>query len=248
MGRKLVGYDKSNGFGLVIFGVIASIVLLTFSPTQSFAQQTDANFTVVAGDDLKKNPTAIQILKNIEIAKQRLAEMQNGQIQKTAQQKFIDEQRKLAQAALEKDLARMNNEYVDFTPSNSFSRFVSGLNATHQAFYWDQFNYMNEKLKIANQAKQTIIQNGGSYAQAQAEFVKYASMQRTEMIEFVTDLNIKYGFTDEGLQSYFDENGKLPRYNDNEDYVPVCYGCDKYEQVRDKMLAEHELEKTSKSS
>jgi hypothetical protein len=106
---------------------------------------------------------------------------------------------------------------------------------------------MNEKIKIATQAKEDVLKNGGSYAEAHAEYIKYASLQRTDMIKLVTDLNIKHGFTDEALQSYFDEDGKLPRYADDDENTN-CYACDKYEQVRDKMLAEHELEKTSKKS
>jgi hypothetical protein len=48
------------------------------------------------------------------------------------------------------------------------------------------------------------------------------------------------------MQSYFDDYGKLPRY-ENDD-VSVCYGCDKYEQLKEQMLAEHELEKMNQNS
>jgi len=230
----------------VLLGLAVSFALVLFSPTPALAQEAkvtepNSDFTVVAGEELKKNPTAIQILQNIEIAKKRLAEMQNAEKQKTEQEKFIDEQRRIAKELLDKDLARMNKDYEDFTPKNAFARFVSGFNSTHHAIYWDQFEYMNQKVKIATQAKESVLAKGGSYLQAQEEFIRYASMPRVEMIQLVSDLNIKYGFTDEALQEYFDENGKLPRY-ENDD-ITVCYACDKYEQIKGKMLAEHERTK-----
>lgn len=237
---------KSRVFGPAFLGIIASVTLILFSPVQAMAEEIDSEFTVVAGEELKKNPTAIQILQNIEIAKKRLAEMQNAQLQKTEQQKFVDEQRRIAKEFLEKDLAAINKKYEDFTPRNAFSKFVSDLSETHQAIYWDQFEYMNNKIKIATQAKESVLRNGGTYLEAQREYIKYASMPRAEMIEFVADVNIKHGFTDEGLQAYFDENGKLPRYED--DMVFVCYGCDKYEKIKEQMLAEHELKKTEESN
>ena len=143
----------------------------------------------------------------------------------------------------------MNKDNEDHTPTNAFASFVSGLDSNTQNFYWDQFNYVGEKLKLANEAKQAILARGGTYAEAQSAFVDYASVQRTEMVQVVSDLNVKYGFTDKTMESYFDENGNLPRHDSADgNYVPICYGCDKYEQVRDQMLAQHEIEKASQNS
>lgn len=225
----------TQNYKILSFAILASISLILLSVQPAFAQSaTGSNFTVVTGDQIKKNPTAIQILKNIEIAKQRLAEMQNAQKQMTEHEKFVDEQRRLAKEKLEKDLAAFNRVHEDFMPKNAFAKFVSRVNATHSAFYWDQFDYLNEKIAVATQAKQTILENGGSYADAQAAFIKYASMSRAEMIKLVSDLNIKHGFTDTAMQSYFDENGKLPRYED--DQKKICYACEKYEKIKEEML------------
>ncbi|HXV38120.1 MAG TPA: hypothetical protein VD699_00900 [Nitrosopumilaceae archaeon] len=228
-------------FNLRVIIPIVSLVMISFYYIPAFAQQneetrTDSEFTIVTGEELKKNPMAMKILENIEIAKKRFAEMQDAQKKKTANEKFIEEQRKIAKAQLEKDLARMNKEYEDFTPRNAFSKFVSNVNATHHAIFWDQFDYMDERIKIATQAKKAILENGGSYAEARAEFIKYASMSRESMIQFVSELNIKYGFTDEHLQSYFDKDGKLPRYENDE--FAVCYACEKYEKIKEKILAD----------
>ena len=234
-------FNNNSLFNLKVIIPIVSLVMVSFYVIPAFAQQseetrTDSEFTIVTGEELKKNPIAIKILENIEIAKKRFAEMQDAQKKKTENERFIEEQRNIAKAQLEKDLARMNKEYEDFAPRNAFSKFVSNVNATHHAIFWDQFDYMDERIKIATQAKKAILENGGSYAEARAEFVKYASMSRESMIQFVSELNIKYGFTDETLQSYFDKDGKLPRY-ENDD-VAVCYACEKYEKIKEKVLAE----------
>ncbi|MGQ0772155.1 MAG: hypothetical protein ACT4NT_05230 [Nitrososphaerota archaeon] len=230
------------GGKLGIFSLAAFTLLLavfTFSTTQVFAQsvesKTNSEFTGVAGDEIKKNPTAMKILERIEQSKKILAEMQNQQNQKSEHEKFIEEQRRVAKDALNKELESFNKKYEDYTPRNAFTRFVAGVNATHSAFFWDQFDYMNEKIKLATQAKQAILQSGGSYSEARAEYIKYASMPRAEMIKFISDLNIKHQFTDSSMESYFDSNGKLPRH-ENDD-VLVCYGCTKYENLKDEMLA-----------
>jgi hypothetical protein len=62
-------------------------------------------------------------------------------------------------------------------------------------------------------------------------------MPRSEMISLVSSLNIKHGFSGSQMQSYFDANGKLPRFNDK---TLVCYACEKYEAIKEEMLVEHE--------
>ena len=129
----------------------------------------------------------------------------------------------------------MNKDYEDFTPKNSYARFLSNsINATHHDIFWDQFNSMNERVKVASAAKKAVLENGGTMAQAREEYNKYAAMSRVEMIQHVMELNIKYGFTEKELQAYFDMYGKLPRY-ENDDNV-TCYGCEKYEKIKEKIL------------
>ncbi|MEM3143621.1 MAG: hypothetical protein QXW91_03230, partial [Candidatus Nitrosotenuis sp.] len=222
---------------LYVLPVFIIIFILPNAFAQSESANIDSDFTIVVGDQLKENPMAIQILKNIEIAKQRLAEMQDKQNQLTEHQKFIEEQRRIAKEQLEKDLASLNKNNESFTPRNSFSTFLSGINATHHEFYWNQFDYMNERIKVATEVRQQILRNGGSFAEAQAEFLRYASMPRSEMISLVSSLNIKHGFSDSEMQQYFDSNGKLPRFDDG---TLICYACEKYDAIKEEMLLAHE--------
>ncbi|HSB56237.1 MAG TPA: hypothetical protein VLD38_00300, partial [Nitrosopumilaceae archaeon] len=74
---------------------------------ESGDKQQSYNFTTIASDDIKNNPIAQKILKNIEIAKQRMEQALQKKQQLTEQQNIINEQRKLAKESLEKELARM---------------------------------------------------------------------------------------------------------------------------------------------
>ena len=234
-------------YAVVTIALSAMLWASQDSKFSAWAQESDESkksydFTTIAGNEIKNNSMAQKILKNIEIAKQRMEQMQQKQKQLTEQQKIIEENRKIAKDALEKDLARMNKDYEDFTPTNSYARFLSNnINETHHDIFWDQFNNMNERVKIASLAKKAVLDNGGTMAEAREEFNKYAAMSRVEMIQYVMELNIKYGFTDTELQSYFDKYGKLPRYENDGD--APCYACDKYEKIKELILAEKERTK-----
>jgi putative cell wall-binding protein len=131
----------------------------------------------------------------------------------------------------------MNKEYEDYTPRNAYAKFVSRVDSTYHGIYWDQFDYLDAKVKQANKAKNNVLTNGGSFTAAQKEFVKHSATSRTDMIKTVKNLNVQHGFSDEELQAYFDVYGKLPRY-ENDNYTPQCFGCEKYEKIKEKILDE----------
>ena len=202
----MVGQKKSMIFLFTLF------VLSIFFSNNSASAQTDYQFTSITGDEIKTNSVAQQILERIELSKKLLADLQAGKnLEQTEKQKFIEEQRKISQQKLQIQLDRMNKDYEPFTPRNAYAGFLTGVNATHHGIYWDQFNYMYEKTKIAKAAKQAVLDNGGTYIEAFQEYVKYASITRGEMIKLNQELNIKYGFADTTIQKSFDKFGKLPR-------------------------------------
>jgi len=195
--------------------LIPLFALLIFYTNNFAAAQTDDSqfeFTSITGDEIKTSSVAQQMLERIELSKKILAELREGKkIEQTEEQKFIEEQRKISKQKLQVQLDRMNKDYESFAPRNAFASFLSGVNTTHHGIYWDQFNYMNEKVKIAKAAKQAVIDQGGTYQEAFKEYVKYASMTRVELIAYNQELNIKYGFADADIQKAFDKFGKIPR-------------------------------------
>jgi len=203
--------------------VLTIMISMSISLSQSYGE-TNNDFTKSEGNDIANNPLAKNILKNIEIARNQFANIVQKEKEKNDYQNFIDMQRKAAQASLEEELSRMNTTYEEFTPRNAFAKYVSGVSVVNQGIYWDQFEYLNSKITLANDARNTVIENGGTYTDAMKEYSKYAQMPKIEMQNVIKDLNVKHGFTDSQTQAYFDANGKLPRFED--DTSSPCYGCE----------------------
>lgn len=203
--------------------LLSIMITVSVSSSQSYAE-TDTKFTKSEGNNIENNPIAKNILKNIEIAKKEFAAIKEKEKKDDEHQKIINEQRKAAQASLDEAVSRMNETYEEFTPRNAFARYVSGFNATHQGIYWDQFEYLNAKITLAKDARDTVLENGGTYFDAMKEYSKYAKMTKVEMLNVIKDLNVKHNFTDRKTQSYFDVNGKLPRVKN--DLNAPCYNCE----------------------
>lgn len=220
----------------ILPGVLLLIAGILILPTLSdehlaFAESNDDS-TIKVSDKLKNNPLAMQIIAEMEAQKQKFKELSENSIPKvlpTREQILIEENRKISEEMLQNDLESMNNKYLDFTPKNAYAKFVAKLNATHHGIFWDQFDYLNAKVELAIAAKNHVLENGGSFYDAQREYFKYASMPRLEMISYIQELNVKYGFANEDIQSNFDPNGKLPRFEEDED--APCYGCGNVESV-----------------
>jgi len=210
-----------------LFVLIAGFAVFSYGNiTQPvYAESNDSEPGILVSEQLRKNPFAMKIIKEMEAQKLRYKQMQEGDFKllPTAQQLEVEEKRKIAKQILQNDIESMEKRYEDFTPTNAFAKFVSKLNSTHQEIFWDQFDYLKTKVELANAAKNSVLENGGSYFDAQKEYFKYASMSRVEMISYIQELNIRYGFADKNIQLHFDGKGKLPRFGEDDD--APCYGC-----------------------
>ncbi|MFB5618382.1 MAG: hypothetical protein ACE5RE_02165 [Candidatus Nitrosomaritimum aestuariumsis] len=217
------------GVLLIIAGLL--IMPATNGEQLAFAESVSES-TLKVSDKLKKNPLAMQIIAEMEAQKLRYKQLAEESVPKvipTREQILIEENRKISEEMLQDDLESMKKEYLDFTPKNAFAKFVEKLNSSHHGIFWDQFDYLNAKVQLAIAAKKDVLENGGTFYEAQREYFKYASMPRLEMISYIQELNVKYGFADEDLQSNFDPNGKLPRFEEDKD--APCYGCENLESV-----------------
>ena len=200
-----------------IFGyaLMAALTMSVLSNNLAYAQSESENEPEIkVSEKLKNNPLIMKVLKNIEISKKKIVEMQKKQLAIDDHTKLIQKQRKIAQESLENALARMNENMADFTPRASFTKFLQGVNETHHDVFWGQFNYQDQKIKIARDAMNSVLKNGGSYGDARQAYYKVAAMPRAEIIQLVKELNIQHGFTSAEIQKYFDKFGKLPRNED----------------------------------
>lgn len=217
--------QKNSKIITFLFSIFA-LLILPLSVSDIFAEGEIANydFRVVVGDELINNPLAAQILKNIELAKQRLAEQQERQRQIQEHQIFVEKQRQIAKQLLQEDLDRMFKKYEPYTPRNSYTTFLTKIDSGVHDIYWGQFNYQQQKVEAGRAAMQAVLANGGGMQEARQAYFDAAATTRAEIIQVNEDLNIKFGYADQNTQDYFDANGKLPRF-ENDDDAP-CYGCE----------------------
>ncbi|MFZ8907903.1 MAG: hypothetical protein ACO2YR_03125 [Nitrosopumilaceae archaeon] len=240
---------KHAALPLMLSGILLVIAGLLIMPATNGQQlafaESDGGSTLKVSDTLKKNPLAMQIIAEMEAQKLRYKQLSEESVPKilpTREQILIEENRKISEEMLQDDLDSMNKEYLDFTPKNAFAKFVEKLNSSHHGIFWDQFDYLNAKVQLAIAAKKDVLENGGTFYEAQREYFKYASMPRLEMISYIQELNVKYGFAEEDIQSNFDPNGKLPRFEKDKD--APCYGCENLESVDDSNSQANENEIT----
>jgi len=167
--------------------------------------------TIKATDAIKNNPTAMSVLQNIELFKQQYAAQQQVQTLQNQQDQFIAQQRALANAYLQNDLAKMANVNSQTTPQNAYASFVSTVNSPAQAVFEDEFTYMQQKVQQAENLKNQVLQNGGTSDQAVQAFNSAAVFHKTELVSVNNQLNVKYNLAQQKVQSLFDQWGSIPR-------------------------------------
>ena len=125
----------------------------------------------------------------------------------------IQEMRKTVQAKLDSEIERMNKDGEQYSPQNAFARFVSKKPTELQNIYWSMFNYQNDKIKSAKDARDKILSEGGKRIDAWNVYYKNAATNRAKIIELTKDYNVRYANAVDEVQRTFDEKGKLPRTN-----------------------------------
>ena len=177
---------------------------------------TENNFVTFTGDDIKNNPTLAKILENIEKSKKEFSDIQ----QKINQEKLLDEQRNVAKTLLDQQLQQMFKDNEDFTPINAFSKFLKTVpDDDTKTIFKGLFDYQQEKVSAAREAMRDVIRNGGTLQEARDTYHETAKIPRVDMIKLVKDLNIGVGFSDPDIQKHFDDDGKLPRYDNVQESV-----------------------------
>jgi hypothetical protein len=215
--------------------LVAGMIIFTIPNNGEMAfAESEITSVILVSDKLKNDPFAMKIIAEMEAQKLRYNQILEGkpiEIPLTKEQIAVENTRKIVEERLQEDLDSMNKKYLDFTPRNAFKKFIERINSDYHGIFWDQFDYLNAKVQLAVAAKNLVLENGGSLHDAQREYFKYASMPRVDMISFIGELNIKYGFANEEIESNFDADGKLPRFDDDDD--APCYGCENVESNDD---------------
>lgn len=164
--------------------------------TNAETKPIDSGFKVVTSDKIKNDPIAFKILQSIELNKQKEEERQKRLQEIEARQKFIEEQRQLANQDLLADLQSMVAQFDPFNPRNVFSSFVSGFDSTIQNIYWGQFNFTETKTKEGLAALEQVLNSGGTMQDARNAFYETAAISQSEINKLNDELNAKYAKND----------------------------------------------------
>jgi len=179
-----------------ILAVTLSLVMLLSVTSYSVSAEEDpvnvSEWEEYDKDKILNDPFAQRLLEYIELSKQRIAELENQERVQTEHEKFIEQQRQIANAQLQEELDRMNKKHADKTPRAAFAKFVSQYPKEYHDYYWSLFNYMYSKVEIAREHRDQILANGGSIQQALQAFNEDASITRAERIQFSLDMVDKY--------------------------------------------------------
>ena len=213
----LMTYDYKKSTRQILASSFA--ILMIFSGmhgiTYVFADNEN-DFVSINTDEIKNNSVLAKILENINKSKQEFSEIQ----QKIDQKRLVDEQKAIAKNILEQELKQMLKDNEDFTPLKTFNNFLTTVSDDDtKTVFQGLFDYKEEKVNSARNALHDVLKNGGTLQEARNAYHEAAKIPRADMIQLVTDLNIKVGFSDPDIQNYFDDKGKLPRYNDEQESI-----------------------------
>ena len=200
------GKDKTQ---LLLAASTLASLLVVSGIGVAWAETDNSDVTIKASDDIKNNPTAMKILKNIELFKKNYAVLQQKQQLIDQQQKFVEEQRRIANQYLQIDLAGLNNLNNQNLPRNSYAIFVSKVDNSTQGLFWDQFSFMEDKISKANEAKNNVLKNGGSMEEAWQAYNDALAIHKSDLVSVNKNLNVKYHFADAKTQNLFNKYGRL---------------------------------------
>lgn len=177
-------------------------------------------------DGFTKNPLSQIILKHMEEVQRQQQEEEKKRQEIENRKKIIDEQRQISQNTLEEDLKSFEKQFEFFTPRLAFGRFVQDVDDTVKLIFWDQFNFTEQRHTEAYAAKADALKNGENTVEATKIFQRKAAVSKSEIVDYNSELNVKYGLADKNTQSYFDSEGKLRWNKDSTENKTVFWYLD----------------------
>lgn len=160
-----------------------------------------SDFKILTADKIKDDPIAFKILQNIEQNKQQEEKRQKRLQEIDEYQKYLEEQRRIADQNLLNDLGVWFEQFDPFRPRNAFSSFVSQMDATVQDIYWAQFNFTETKTKEGLAALQAVMNSGGSPQDARKAFYENAATPRSDLLNINNVFNLNYGVEQNNTQT-----------------------------------------------
>ena len=195
----------NSGFlQIMIIGIMS--VSIGLCGNDAFAQSSEQT---TLSDNLQNDPIAQDILKKIEQTKKMITELEQKEYERNQAQENLEKMRDLSVQRLTVDLEEWERLWDQYSSRNSFDRFVNKKPDFVQGVFWDQFEFKEQRVNQGRQAMNKVLINGGTMQDAKNAYHKAASIQRVELIEVNSQINIKHNLADYEEQQIFNSTGQV---------------------------------------
>lgn len=207
---------------------------ISISP-QIYAQTNDSVYTseqTTLSENLRDDPMAQMILEKIEQTKKWIAELEQKNYEQLADQRELEVKRQQALESLNRDYNAWMELWEEYSPRNSFERFVEKKPEFVQGIFWDQFEFHDSKVQAGRDAYDEVLINKGTVEEARQAYLKAAETKYIELISENSKINVKHNraiyeqqllFTPQGqfietpttgeeLRKYFEDYRTNPEY------------------------------------
>ena len=224
----MIGYKILLGFALFL------IATISISP-QIYAQTNDSVYTseqTTLSENLKDDPMAQMILEKIEQTKKWIVELEQKKYEQLADQRELELKRQQALESLNRDYNAWMKLWEEYSPRNSFERFVEKKPEFVQGIFWEQFEFHDSKVNAGRAAYDEVLTKNGTMEEARQAYLKAAETKYIELIAENSKFNVKHNraiyeqqllFTPQGqfietpttgeeLRKYFEDYRTNPEY------------------------------------
>jgi hypothetical protein len=191
--------DDKIGLASTTF-IIKGTVLASAQLAQSF----DDAYSLPGKDiDFENDPISALIYKYRQDIAAKLEKEKIKQQKLDDYQKFLDEQRKIAEMRLQERIVEEKPGGGNYVGSWQYDRFVATLDGPAKDIILRQLNYTNKMWEEAKVSMRQVLENGGTWKDAMQIFVDGAALSRKQM-ESLTKITNSTDTTDDQV------NGTLP--------------------------------------
>ncbi len=158
------------------------IIKGTALASSQIAQSFDDAYSLPDKDiDFENDPISALIYKYRQDIAAKLEKEREKQQKLDEYQKFLDEQRKIAEMRLQERLVVEKPGGGTYVGSWQYDRFVATLDGPAKDVILHQLNYTNKMWEEAKISMRQVLENGGTWKEALQVFVDGASLSREQM-------------------------------------------------------------------
>ena len=177
--------DEKIGLASTTF-IIKGTALASAQIAQSF----DDAYSLPDKDiDFENDPISALIYKYRQDIAAKLEKERAKQQKLDDYQKFLDEQRKIAEMRLQERIAKEKPGGGNYVGSWQYDRFVATLNGPAKDVILRQLNYTNKMWEEAKDSMRQVLENGGTWKDAMQIFVDGAALSREQMESLTKIIN-----------------------------------------------------------